>query len=208
MLVTSAMLPAAATWHSLRGWAKVVRGWRASKRASPPAPRAVLFDRDGTLVIDVPYNGDPRRVVPIPGAHAALERLRGAGVSLAVVSNQSGVARGLLTADEVDAVNRRVEELLGPLGPWFYCTHAPDDRCHCRKPAPGLVLRAAAALGVEPRECALIGDTGADVEAATAAGARGVLVPNAVTRREEVEAAPEVARDLAAAVDLLLGARR
>jgi beta-phosphoglucomutase-like phosphatase (HAD superfamily) len=69
------------------------------------------------------------------------------------------------------------------------------------------VLRAAEALGVAPAECALVGDTGADVAAARAAGARGVLVPNVVTRREEIDAAPEVVSDLAAAVDLLLESR-
>jgi HAD superfamily hydrolase (TIGR01662 family) len=108
----------------------------------------------------------------------------------------------------VGAVNGRVEELLGPLGPWFVCPHGPDDGCRCRKPAPGLVLRAAAALGVRPDECAVIGDTGADVEAAAAAGARGVLVPNAVTRSEEIARAPEVAPDLPAAVARLLGNAR
>jgi len=117
------------------------------------------------------------------------------------------VARGLLTALQVEAVNRRVETLLGPLGPWLVCPHGPDDGCACRKPAPALVTRAAAALGVAPAECALIGDTGADVEAARAAGARGVLVPNAATRAEEIAAASEVAPDLSAAVALLLGAR-
>jgi len=168
----------------------------------------VLFDRDGTLVVDVPYNGDPARVVPVPGARAALDRLRAAGVRVAVVSNQSGVGRGLLRREHVEAVNQRIEDLLGPLGPWFICPHVPEDACECRKPAPALVLRAADALGVVPAECALVGDTGADVAAAQAAGARAVLVPNAVTRREEIVAAPEVVHDLAAAVDLLLGARR
>jgi histidinol-phosphate phosphatase family protein len=171
-------------------------------------PRAVLLDRDGTLVVDVPYNGDPARVTPVPGAREALDRLRAAGIRLAVVSNQSGVGRGLLTPAQVEAVNRRVERLLGPLGPWFVCPHTPADGCGCRKPSPALVTRAAAALGVAPAECALIGDTGADVEAARAAGARGVLVPNAVTRPEEIAAAPEVATDLPATVALLLGARR
>jgi histidinol-phosphate phosphatase family protein len=108
----------------------------------------------------------------------------------------------------VDAVNRRVEGFLGPLGPWLVCPHAPEAACDCRKPSPALVLRAAEALGVDPRECALVGDTGADVEAARAAGARAVLVPNAVTRREEIDSAPEVASDLGAAIDLLLGVRR
>ncbi len=168
-------------------------------------PRAVLFDRDGTLVVDVPYNGDPAKVTPMPGALQALERLRAAGVPTAVVSNQSGIARGLLTRAQVDAVNARVEQLLGPLGPFFVCEHGPDDGCACRKPAPGMVLDAARALGVEPAQCALNGDIAADVHAALAAGARPILVPTAVTRAEEVAEAPEVAPDLGAAVDLLLG---
>ena len=77
-------------------------------------PDAVLVDRDGTIVEDVPYNGDPEAVRPVAGARAALDRLRAAGIPVAVVSNQSGVARGLLRATEVDAVNARVAELLGP----------------------------------------------------------------------------------------------
>jgi HAD superfamily hydrolase (TIGR01662 family) len=68
----------------------------------------VLFDRDGTLIVDVPYNGDPARVVPMPGARAALDRLRAAGVRVGVVSNQSGIARGLLTRAQVEAVNARM----------------------------------------------------------------------------------------------------
>jgi len=169
-----------------------------------PRPAAVLFDRDGTLVHDVPYNGDPERVVPVPGARPALERLRAAGVATGVVSNQSGVARGLISPEQVAAVNARVEALLGPLGPWEWCPHAPEDGCECRKPRPGLVLRAAAILGVEPSRCAVVGDIGADMGAASAAGARGVLVPTAATRPAEVAAAPEVAPDLPAAVELLL----
>ncbi|UGS35776.1 HAD-IIIA family hydrolase [Capillimicrobium parvum] len=225
MLVTSAAIPPAAVGHRLRGELRVrriarrpspaanrpLRGelrarWIA-RRPSPAAnrrPAAVLLDRDGTLVVDVPYNGDPERVVPTPTAQRALDRLRGAGVPLAVVSNQSGIARGLLDRGQVEAVNRRVEELLGPIGPVLICPHGPEEGCACRKPQPGLVLAAARALGVEPSRCAVIGDIGADVQAARAAGARAVLVPTAVTRREEIAAAPEVAADLDAAVTLLL----
>jgi len=171
-------------------------------------PAAVLFDRDGTLVVDVPYNGDPDLVRPAPGARAALERLRAAGVPTAVISNQSGIGRGLLTRGQVAAVNARIERLLGPVGPWLVCPHAPGDGCACRKPSAGLVLQAAAELGVDPARCAVVGDIGADVEAARAAGARPVLVPTAQTLPEEVAAAPEVAADLGAAVDLLLGESR
>jgi histidinol-phosphate phosphatase family protein len=210
MVGTSVVLPAVATWHWVAGWVRLPRLLADRERAPRPLassgrPGAVLFDRDGTLVVDVPYNGDPERVVVMPGAREAVGRLRAAGVPTAVVSNQSGVARGLIGAEQVAAVNRRVEELVGPLGPWVVCPHGPWDGCGCRKPAPGLVVRAAAALGVEPRDCVVIGDVGSDVEAARAAGARAVLVPTAVTRPEEVAAAPQVAPDLAAAVDLLLG---
>jgi histidinol-phosphate phosphatase family protein len=166
----------------------------------------VLLDRDGTLVVDVPYNGDPSRVRPMAGAGRALRRLRDAGVPTAVVTNQSGIARGLLTGDVVAAVNARIEDLLGPVGPWLVCPHGPDDGCECRKPRPGLVLEAAELLGVAPERCALIGDIGADVQAARAAGARAVLVPNARTRAAEVAAAPETAATLEDAVELLLGA--
>jgi histidinol-phosphate phosphatase family protein len=210
MLLTSALIPPAATLHRLIGTARRRRLLADRARLPRPAaaaapPAAVLLDRDGTIVVDVPYNADPDRVRPMPGARDALDRLRAAGVRLAVVSNQSGIARGLLTERDVAAVNRRVEELLGPLGPWFVCPHGPDDGCDCRKPAPGLVLEAARRLGVEPERCAVVGDIGADVEAARAVGARGMLVPTPRTRPEEVDAAPERARDLEEAVDLLLG---
>jgi HAD superfamily hydrolase (TIGR01662 family) len=224
MAATSLLLPPAATWHWLAGrWrrrgllADTARAPRPAPRPVPPGhplgvprtpPAAVLFDRDGTLVADVPYNGDPELVVAMPGAREAVARLRAAGVAIGVVTNQSGLARGRLRPEQVEAVNRRVEELLGPLGPWLVCRHGPDDGCRCRKPAPGLVEAAAGALGVAPRDCVVIGDIGADVEAASAAGARSVLVPTLATRAEEVAGAPEVAPDLGAAVDLLLGPSR
>jgi histidinol-phosphate phosphatase family protein len=207
MLWTSALMPFAATAWWLAGLARLPRALRDERRAPRPRPRAVLLDRDGTLVVDVPYNGDPARVEPMPGARAALDRLRAAGVPTAVISNQSGIARGLLTHAQVRRVDRRVQELLGPLGPAEYCPHDRTDGCECRKPRPGLVLRAASMLGVDPRECAVIGDIGADVAAARAAGARGVLVPTARTLPEEVAGAAEVAPDLAAAVELLLDGR-
>jgi HAD superfamily hydrolase (TIGR01662 family) len=169
---------------------------------------AVLFDRDGTLIEDVPYNGDPDRVRPLPGAHAALDRLRAAGLSLGVVSNQSGVARGRFTEADLERVNARVEELLGPFDVWQVCPHGPDAGCACRKPEPGLITAAATALGGRPDRCVVVGDIGADMGAALAAGATGILVPNAVTRPEEVAAAPAVAPDLAAAAELILTRER
>ena len=171
---------------------------------APAPPLAVLFDRDGTLVHDVPYNGDPAAVVPVDGAAAALGRLRAAGCRLALVSNQSGIARGLLTHEQVEAVNARVVELLGPFDAVLFCPHDESAGCRCRKPRPGMVLDALRRLDVPPQRAAMVGDIGADVEAARAAGARPVLVPTPVTRLDEVDAAPEVAATLTDAVDLLL----
>jgi HAD superfamily hydrolase (TIGR01662 family) len=164
----------------------------------------VLLDRDGTLVRDVPYNGDPARVEPLPGVRGALDRLRARGIPLAIVSNQSGIARGRLTGAQAEAVMARVTELLGPFDDVRWCPHAPEDACACRKPAPGLLLAAAGAVGADPRRCVMIGDIGADIEAARAAGMRAVLVPTDVTRAEEIAAARETAPTFADAVDLLL----
>jgi histidinol-phosphate phosphatase family protein len=164
----------------------------------------VLFDRDGTLVHDIPYNGDPALVDPVPGALAALTRLRAVGVPVGVVTNQSGIGRGTLSRDQVERVNNRVEELLGPFDTWQLCPHAPADGCGCRKPEPGLVLAAASALGVPATRCVVIGDVGSDLAAARAAGARAVLVPTPVTRPDEVRSAPAVAADLPSAVELAL----
>ncbi|MFD7923406.1 D-glycero-alpha-D-manno-heptose-1,7-bisphosphate 7-phosphatase [Streptomyces sp. NPDC059740] len=172
--------------------------------ATSHAPAAVLFDRDGTLVEDVPYNADPTRVRVLPGVREALALLRHHGVATGVVSNQSGVGRGLLTEDDVRRVNARIDTLLGPFDVWCYCPHHPDEGCPCRKPRPGLVLTAARTLGVAPRRCAVVGDIGADMAAARAAGARAVLVPTAVTRPEEVRARPRVAPDALTAVRWLL----
>ena len=207
LLATSVAIPFAAVYHRARGRARLGALLNDTMRAPHPLHAAVLFDRDGTLVIDVPHNADPARVEPMPGARAALDRLRAAGVSTAMISNQSGVALGLFTRADVDAVNARVAGTVGALEPVLVCTHAPEEGCRCRKPAPGLIHAAARALGVAPRDCVVVGDIGADVEAAHAAGARAILVPTPVTRAEEIAAAPLVARDLHEAVDYLLNER-
>ena len=199
MAWTSVVIPFAAVVHRLRGTL-------AHRRAAPwrPAVRAVLFDRDGTLVTDVPYNGDPDRVAPVEGAYESLELLRRQRVAVGLITNQSGVARGLLSRAQVDAVNERVAELLGPFATVQVCPHGPESGCPCRKPEGGMVLRAAHELGVSPWEIAVVGDIGDDVGAALAAGSRAVLVPTPATRPEEVQGADLVAADLRAAVAQLV----
>ena len=225
MAVSSALIPPAACWHRALGELRRRSGYFG--RAIPPreaapvassgiarpeyptsatgALAAVLFDRDDTLIEDGPYLADADRVRPVPGAEAVLGELRRAGVPLGVVSNQSGVATGRITSEQLAEVNARVAELLGPFDTWQVCVHADGDDCVCRKPRPGLIEKAAADLGVAPADCVVIGDTGADVDAALAAGARGVLVPTERTRAEEVERARRdgaLATDLAEAVAL------
>lgn len=199
-----------ATESLLRGSAAAAAG-----REEPLA--AVLFDRDGTLVHDVPYNGDPALVRLVDGAGEALARVRAAGLRTGMVTNQSGVARGIITRAQADAVTAEVVRQLGGLDVVVVCPHGPDDGCACRKPGPGMVVEAARRLGVPTSRVAVVGDIGADVGAALAAGARGVMVPTPVTRSTEVAAARAaaaaggpvlgVAADLSGAVDLLLGDR-
>jgi D-glycero-D-manno-heptose 1,7-bisphosphate phosphatase len=155
-------------------------------------------------VENVPYNRDPSQVRPRPGARQALAGLRARRIPVAVVSNQSGVGHGFVTHQELDAVNRRVDALVGPIQAWLVCPHRLDEGCGCRKPLPNLVLDAARRFGVPAGRCVVIGDVGTDVEAARAAGARGILVPTWATRQDEVRLAPEIALDLRAAVWRLL----
>lgn len=166
--------------------------------------RGLLLDRDDTLVVDVPYNADPHLVVPVPGARRAVERARAAGMLLGVVTNQSVIAKGMATREQVDATNARVDELVGPFDVWCVCPHDAGDDCACRKPRPGMVLDAADRLGIPPESIVVVGDIGADVQAARNAGAQGILVPTPRTRRQEVDAAETVAADLDEAVALVL----
>ncbi|WNG94116.1 HAD-IIIA family hydrolase [Mycobacterium sp. ITM-2016-00318] len=200
MVVTSVLIPPVAVFHRIRGQ------WEfRSARGDPPL--AVLFDRDDTIIEDHPYLNDPDGVTPVPGASNALRKLRDRGLLLGIVSNQSGVAKGLITHDELAAVNTRVDEVLGPFDAWQVCVHDDGDGCGCRKPAPGMVVAAADALGVDATRCVVIGDTGGDVNAALAAGADAVLVPTERTLRHEISDAQmraRVAADLPAAVSLVL----
>jgi D-glycero-D-manno-heptose 1,7-bisphosphate phosphatase len=136
----------------------------------------VFFDRDGTLIENVPYNGDPEAVRPFAGARGGLDKLRARNIPLGVISNQSGISRGYFTREQAESVNRRVQELLGPFDVWLYCPHQPNDECECRKPKPKLILDAARELGVDPSCCVMVGDLPSDLEAARNAGALPIAI--------------------------------
>jgi histidinol-phosphate phosphatase family protein len=203
MVFTSVLIPPVAIWHRLRGELRWRLGGPRWRSGSDSRPLAVLFDRDGTLMHNVPYLSDPDLVRPVAGARRSLAALRSKGIAVGVVSNQSGVARGLISDKALEQVNAKVEDLLGPFDTWQICRHDTDDGCGCRKPEPGMVHAAARELGVRPSDCVLIGDTGADVDAALRAGARAVLVPTEETLLPEVDRAgvlAEVALSLTVAV--------
>lgn len=170
-------------------------------------PEALLCDRDGTLVTDVPYNDDPEQMAVLPGVGDALRRARQRGVRIGVVTNQSGVAKGLIAPERLARLHDRLEQLLGPFDVIVSCPHDAADRCACRKPEPGLVLAAAASLDLEPGECVVVGDTWSDVAAAERAGATGILLA-ATPHDVDARAAQAIVRpDLASAVDLVLSWR-
>jgi histidinol-phosphate phosphatase family protein len=150
------------------------------RKRQPRARPALFLDRDGTVVDNVPYNPDPAQVELVPGVARALRWVREAGVPMIVVSNQSGVARGLFTEEDVQRVNARVRELLRDEGAdvdaIYFCTHHPDHGppCACRKPEPGLLLRAAQLHGIDLTASLMVGDEQRDLEAGARAGTQRV----------------------------------
>ncbi|HYH27811.1 MAG TPA: HAD family hydrolase [Actinomycetota bacterium] len=171
---------------------------------------AVFLDRDGTLIEDPGYLGDPDGVVLIPGVGKALVRLAEAGFALIVVSNQAGVARGLFTEEAVVAVNGRVAELLDREGAaiddWYWCSHHPEfsGACDCRKPGTELLERAARTHDLDLVSSWMVGDHASDVEAVSRVGGRGILVLTGHGGHGDVPEGTPVADDLPAAADLIL----
>lgn len=172
---------------------------------------AVFLDKDGTLVEDVPYNVDPARMRLTARAVEGVRVLACAGYALVVVSNQSGVARGYFDASALDAVRVRLAEFIegagAELAGFYCCPHHPDGvvgkfarACDCRKPAPGLLRRAAQELRLDLGRSWMVGDTLDDIEAGQSAGCRTVLLDNGHETewrggalREPHERAPDLA---------------
>lgn len=164
----------------------------------------LFLDRDGTLMEDPGYVSHPDQVRLVPGIAATLKRFREAGYALVIVTNQSGIGRGLYTWDDYDAVAARLEALLAAEGVAFdavlACGHAPDEGCGWRKPAPGMIREAATMLALDLRRSLLVGDKLSDLEAAAAAGLpRAVHVASGQGARERTRVSagkPAIALDL------------
>lgn len=178
--------------------------------SSPAARRYAALDRDGTIIVEKNYLSDPAGVELLPGAAAGLRRLQAAGWGLVVVSNQSGIGRGYFTEADYEKVTARLVELLRAEGVAldgiYHCPHAPGAGCDCRKPLPGMLLRAARDLGFRPADCAVVGDKPADVELGRNAGAAlSVLVRTGYGATAPADChADLVVDDLAQAAEKLL----
>jgi D-glycero-D-manno-heptose 1,7-bisphosphate phosphatase len=176
---------------------------------------AAFLDRDGTLIDDVHYIARAEHVVLRPGAAQAVRRLNDAGVLAVVVTNQSGIGRGLLTESDYQAVAARLSELLAAAGArvdaTYHCPHDPTagEPCECRKPALGMYRQAEREHGVDLARSAYIGDRLRDVEPSKPLGGRGILVPSPQTPYRDMARATDdfaLATSLGAAVDRFLAA--
>jgi D-glycero-D-manno-heptose 1,7-bisphosphate phosphatase len=171
--------------------------------------RYVLLDRDGTLIRDTGHPHRPEDYAPLPGVAPALRRLADAGFRLAIVTNQSGIGRGWFDWPAYERFHARVLADLEAEGvaidATFVCPHAPDAGCVCRKPAPGLLLRARDALGADLGASWMIGDTERDVAAARAAGCRGAVRVGVAAPVASRDPLALEASDLAGAVEAILG---
>jgi D-glycero-D-manno-heptose 1,7-bisphosphate phosphatase len=175
--------------------------------------RTLLLDRDGVINRDSPdFIRTPGEFRPLPGALEAIVRAQRAGYRVIIVSNQSGLARGLFAMRDLNAIHRHLQNELERLGgrveAFFFCPHGPDDGCDCRKPAGGLLRALAMRLGVELSGTPFVGDRLSDARAARSVGARPLLVRSGLQPPDAAALAAfgpiDVFDDLPAAVEALL----
>lgn len=170
----------------------------------------VLIDRDGTINVERHYLSAPDQLELIPGTGAAIRALNHAGLGVAVITNQSGIARGYFDLDRLGQIHDRLTEMLraegASLDGIYICPHGPDEACDCRKPLPGMAEQAMAAHGFDPTQSFMIGDKEVDVEMGLAIGATTFLVRTGYGKKHEATTkAHHVVDDLAQAVAIILG---
>ena len=170
--------------------------------------RAIILDRDGTIVVDRGYLDEPAQLQFLPGAAEGLRLLHERGHPIIVVSNQSGVGRGLFSLARLQEINQRFMHMIAEAGAkidgLYFCPHRPEDNCACRKPRTQLVLEAAAALGFAPARSVVIGDKGSDVELGRRLQALTMLVSATGRASDGQGPAPDyVVRDLREAAGII-----
>jgi histidinol-phosphate phosphatase family protein len=170
---------------------------------------AVFIDRDGTIMEDTDYCCDPNDVRIFPGVIEALRSLKSRGFKLIIITNQSGIGRGLFTVDQYRAVESEVLRQLGEglLDATYYCPHAPGQHSKFRKPAPGMVIEAARDHQIDLSRSFLIGDKEVDVESAHNAGVRAIRVRTGIQCDVTGSNADWLANDVPAAAQIILSAK-
>ena len=194
-----------------------------SRQPSEPRPPrvslsgvAVFLDRDGTVNRDTGYIKSPQELALLPGVVEAVARLNRAGARVVLVSNQSGIARGLLTADQLKTIHAVLLAEFKAGGAHFdamyYCPHHPNDGCRCRKPQPAMIHRAVVDLNLDLSRAYVVGDQPRDIELARQVGARAILVLSGQTGREAIDVVPQsatapdyIAEGLPEAVEWIFG---
>lgn len=171
--------------------------------------RSLLLDRDGVINHDSrDFVRSPTDWRALPGSLDAIVRAQHAGYRIVVISNQSGLARGLLGIRDLNAIHQRLQDELSRIGGYvdafFFCPHGPDAGCVCRKPEPGLITTVGQRLGIDLRDTPFIGDRLSDATAATRAGARGILVRTGLDDLPDDGHGFPIFDDLASAVTTLL----
>ncbi len=170
---------------------------------------AVFIDRDGTLMRDVDYCGNPADVEVFEGAGEALRQLKKRGYKIVVITNQSGIGRGYYDERSYRAVAAEVDRQLGPgvIDATYFCPHAPNQPCDCRKPAPGMVRQAAQDHQIDLGRSYFMGDKDSDIECGRRAGTKTILVETGYGQSADHQAADAVVPDIPAAVHFILQSR-
>jgi len=180
--------------------------------------KAVFLDRDGTIVEDVGYMNNPRQIQFIPGSIDAIKKLNEAGYKVVVITNQAGIARGLITEDMLQTIDKTLHKWIlnggAHLDGIYYCPHHPEhgvhpykQDCECRKPHPGLIKRAHRDLDIDLSQSFMVGDKATDIQAGRRAGTKTILVESGRGEGEKprLKEKPDyIAKNLLQAVDWLL----
>ena len=173
--------------------------------ADPLSP-AVFLDRDGTIMRDVDYCGNPAEVEVFFYVSEVLEKLKACGYKIIILTNQSGIGRGYFSEDDYRAVENEVARQIGPhlIDATYFCPHGPDQICGCRKPEPGMASQAAYDHKVDLARSFFIGDKDSDIQCGRRAGMKTILVHTGYGQYADQQAPDFVAQDLAAAASVVL----